>query len=113
GRGHAQEVGEQDAPLLPFQAQELVLLGHTTPDLVGSDSLEETETTSQKIDDRTVRHGAAVGGAGRLEDLDFFGLEPAQELVEQPGFPDPRIAHEQRDRALAVDRAAVDFGETP
>ena len=111
-RRHAQEMGEQDTPLLPLQAQELVLLGHMTTDLVGGDSLEETETASQQIDDRTVRHGAAVRGAGRLQHLNCFGLDPAQELVQQARLADPRMAHEHRDRALAVEGPAVDFGET-
>src|SRR5262245_25208798 len=103
---------EQDMPLFPLEAQELVLFGHVTSDLVGGNSLEETETASQQIDDRTVRHGTAVGSASCFQHLIGFDLESAQELVEQAGLAHARIAHEHGNRALPVDGPAVDFGET-
>ncbi len=88
-------------------------LRHSAPNLLAGDSLEETEVIPQQIHDRPVCHGAAIGGAGRLQHLDDFRLDAVQELVEQPGFADTRIAFEQRDGTLAVDGPAVDPGETP
>src|SRR5262245_32916748 len=105
-------MSEQNIPVVSLEAQEFVLLGYMTPDLVGGDSLEETKTASQQIDDRTVCHGAAVGGASRLQHLNGFGFGTAQELVEQPGLADARIAHEHSNRALTVDGSVVDLGET-
>jgi hypothetical protein len=102
----------KDVSFLALQAHEFVLLGYATPDLVRGDTLEEAETATQEIDDRTIRHGATVGGARRLQHLNRFGLEAAQKLVEQPGFAHAGIAHEQRDGALPLDAAAVDLGET-
>src|SRR5262249_34673906 len=90
---------------------EFMLLGYMTPDLVGSDSFEETKTASQQIDDRTVCHGAAVGGASRLQHLNGLGLDPTQKLVEQSRFAHARIAHEYGNCALTIDGPAVDFGE--
>ena len=90
--GHAEEVGEQDDRLLSLQAQELQLLGHAASDPLAADPLREIEVAPQQLHDRAVRHGAAEGHAGRLQLEGSFRLEPAQELVEQAGFADPRVA---------------------
>src|SRR5262245_55281921 len=82
-----------------------------TPDLVGGNTFEETETASQQVDDRAVRHRASVGCARRLQHLNGLGLDPTQELVEQSGFAHARIAHEHRNRALTIGGPSVDFSE--
>ena len=111
--GHTEEVGEQDGALLPLQAQALQFLGDAAPDLLATAPLDEAEVAPQQLHDRAVRHGAAIGGAGRLQLEASRRLDAVQELVQQPGFADPRIAHEQRDGALAGGSLAVESDERP
>ncbi len=83
GSGDAQEVGEQNGLLVSLQAQELKLLGNAAPDFLGGAPIGETEVSSEELHDRTIRHGAAIGDAGRLQLEDSGRVESAQELVEQ------------------------------
>src|SRR3989442_6211485 len=109
--GHPEEVAERDRPVLSLQAQELKLFGNMAPDLLPRGPERETEVSPQQLKDRAVRHGAAVRYAGRLE-LESSGcIEPVQELVEQPGFADARVADDHCDGALAVGGVAVPRGE--
>src|SRR6266571_5438327 len=83
GRRDAEEMGEQDGLLVSLQVQELKLLGNAAPDFLGGAPIGETEVSPQELDDRTVRHSAAIGDAGRLQLEDSGCVEPLQELVEQ------------------------------
>ena len=81
--GHAQEVGEQDTSLFVLQAQESKLFGDAAPEFLAGAYIGETEVPAQQLHDGAVRHGAAIGHAGRFQLEDPGRIEPSQELVEQ------------------------------
>ena len=91
-RGDAEEVSEQDVAFLAVEAQELVLFGARRSGSRRPRLSDEAEAASQQVDDRTVRHGAAVGGAGRLQHLGFVsscraGTRSSSRDLPTPGSP--------------------------
>src|SRR2546428_7686874 len=75
GGGDAEEVGEQERPFFPLEAQELKLLGHALPDLRAGHPLGGAEVSPQEPEDRVVRNGAAIGDAGCVKLEDSEALE--------------------------------------
>ena len=100
-RGHPEEVGEQDGPVVSVESQQLKPLGDTRPDLLAAHPLGENQTPSDELQDGTVGHGAAVRHAGGFELQESEPFVTAQELVQQAGLADARVTFEQRDGALA------------
>jgi hypothetical protein len=64
----------------------------------------ELEVAPEEIDQGKIGRGLAVGDRGRLEDAPARRAMRAEELVEEPRFPDARLAHHRHELAAAGSR---------
>jgi hypothetical protein len=88
----AQEMVKQERGLLALDSEHGEPRGNSPPDLLGRELLEEIEVSPVQLDQRTVRHGATEGRAGRFELQVPASVQAPQELVEQAGFAHARLA---------------------
>ena len=86
--GHAEKVGEEDRALLALQVQRLRAARRRAVASPRADPLREVEVARAQLQDRSIRHGAPVGRARRLELQVAVRIEAAKELVEQARLAD-------------------------
>ncbi len=99
-----EEVSQQRGRLVADDADRPELLDDAGADLVRRHALAHAKVPAQELEDRRVGRRGAVRHAARLQ---LERVEPADELVEQPGLADPGLADDQDDGALAGGRDAV------